>query len=135
LPVPDVLGRVGIDQVMSKKGLALPPIHEKVLDQEARSDHPNAIVKPTSRNELAHSGVDDWEPSASLGPSREIVCIIDPIDPIKLFAQRTLVHPRFDVHSVGVPVSPCELSHKTRSARGALSDGCDDCPRRNRAEF
>ena len=59
LPVLGVRGLIRVDQRVPEPGLALAPIDQQVLDQEAGDDHPHAVVHPAGRPELAHARIDD----------------------------------------------------------------------------
>ena len=57
---------------MLHKPLRTPlPRQMKIFHQEARNDHPNPVVHPPCRSELAHSCVNDGEPCHALCPQFE----------------------------------------------------------------
>jgi hypothetical protein len=67
LPTEDVTLEVRIQERVPEVLHAPPPRELQELDAEAGGDHPDLVVEPAGRPELAHAGVDQGVP----GPRRD----------------------------------------------------------------
>src|SRR5262249_2632552 len=99
LPVALVLRGVVVDEERGEMLLAAPPVDVQVLDEEARSDHPDAVVHPPGRRQPAHPGVDQGEARLAAPPALEALARWVPAR----LAKRRVEPLSLDVLEPGVP--------------------------------
>ena len=126
LPVAVVVRLVAVDQHAHEPALAPAPVDAEVLGQERADDQAGAIVHPSLAAELAHAGVDERIPGASLGPGLEGSLGAAPADraPVALLELRAGVAGKVQEH-VMVEVARAELAAKrvgSLAARQPLLD-------------
>src|SRR5581483_5321740 len=118
LPVALVLRGVVVDELLGEPLLARAPVEMQMLHEEARADHPHAVVEPAGRRELADPRVDEREAGLAGPPALELFARLVParLEPRRVEAAR--------LH-VLEPVVPRELVEPLRAAaRGRCGEGC-----------
>ncbi len=114
-PLPPVVVRreISVDQVLHEPAGPPLPREMEVLDQEARDDHPDAVVHPAGRQELTHPGVDDSEARLTGAPLRELGVgrrVGVEFDVVQFGVQVLPRGVRLVEEHVGVEVSPRQLT-------------------------
>ena len=115
LPVAVIDGEVTVNQVASKKAFPFFPVHEQILDQEHRRDHPNAVVHKAGLDELSHAGVDNRITRSSFAPRLELAFVVTPVKSV-VFGVEVGIKDMREVKTNGrEKIAPNELGEKNIS--------------------
>ena len=132
LPAERVGGEVGVDERVPEPPRPLEPRHPQVFHQEARHDHPHAVVHPAGRPELPHAGIDDRIARAAPLPGPQADRVVRPGKLRVVGPQRRVARVRKVEQQVIGELPPAELAEIGLGAaagdlrRGRAADGRAD---------
>ena len=124
-PLPPVLvgGQVEVHEVISEVARSVLPLQVQVLDEEARHDHPHAVVHPSLAEQLAHACVNDREAGATFLPRLEFTAGLVVLHRLEVLVVVPPGRVRASVEHVGVELPEGQLASVRLGARGASEVG------------
>ncbi len=117
LPTARITGRIGIHKRVPKPSLANAPVDEKMLDEKRRDDHANAIMHPSCRPKLAHTGIDDRIARLAGSPNLHLQGIVAPRKSVERRLQVGVGHLRMQGQDIIVELTPAYFRQIFVSAR------------------